>query len=103
MIKYLDGFRLGDLGEDAVQAAVIADGQVAEVMVGVADDGHGGIWKTGGSRLSRSEQVTKTSQISELSRSTVDKVQRSNNSRLFKYFLSGGKQVPHFKAKTDRK
>lgn len=43
--SYLDGLSLGDLCKDAVETAVITEGQIAEVMVGVADDGHGSIWK----------------------------------------------------------
>lgn len=58
--SYLDGLSLRDLCEDAVKAAVVADGQIAEVMVGVANDGHGSIWKKRCSRLSSSDQVMKT-------------------------------------------
>lgn len=43
-----------------VKTAVVADGQVAEVMVGVANDGHGGIWKKRCSGLSSSDKVMKT-------------------------------------------
>lgn len=57
--SYLDGRRLGYFREDVVQAAVVADGQVAEVMVGVADDGHGSIWKARRSALGSADQVTK--------------------------------------------
>lgn len=42
-VDALDGFGLGDLGEEAVEAAVVAaDGVGAEVVVGVADDWHAG-------------------------------------------------------------
>lgn len=40
-VHSLDGLSLRDLREEAVEAAVIAADRVgAEVMVGVADDGH---------------------------------------------------------------
>lgn len=52
---HLDGLSLWNLGEDAVQAAVVADRQVAEVVVGVADDGHGGIRKVARSQQDESE------------------------------------------------
>lgn len=57
--SYLDGLRLRDLCEDAVEATVVADGQIAEVMVGVADDGHGSIWKARCSALGSSDQGMK--------------------------------------------
>lgn len=52
---HLDGLSLWNLGEDAVQAAVVAERQVAEVVVGVADDGHGGIRKAVRSQQDESE------------------------------------------------
>lgn len=42
-VNALDGLSLWDLGEEAVEAAVVAaDGVGAEVVVGIADDGHAG-------------------------------------------------------------
>lgn len=53
--SYLDRLGLRDLCEDAIEATVIADGQIAEVVVGVADDRHGSIWKARCSRLGSSD------------------------------------------------
>lgn len=57
---YLNSLRFRNLCENAVEAAVITDGEVAKVMVGIADDGHGGIWKAGCSGLDSLEQATRT-------------------------------------------
>lgn len=56
--SHLDGLSLGDLCEDAIETAVVADRQVAEVMVGIANDGHGGIWGACCSRPVSSDQVS---------------------------------------------
>lgn len=41
--SYLNGLSLGNLSEDAVETAVVTDRQIAEVVVSIADDGHGSI------------------------------------------------------------
>lgn len=55
-LTYLDGLSFWNFSEDPIQTAVIADRKIAEIMVGVADDGHGSIWKARCSTAGQSEQ-----------------------------------------------